>query len=183
MSALSRRDRGFTMLEVLISIVVVAFGMLALARGLARGTAAEFEAVQRTQAINLASNMADRIALNRKQAASYVDSYAPTGAIQDCTGAATTLDRDKCEWNNKLRGENATSGVKLIGAPIAAQGCVEVGTAPNTYVVTVAWQGIESTAAPNSDCGSGAFDAEERRRTYSTLVQVAILSNPPPPGP
>jgi hypothetical protein len=34
---------------------------------------------------------------------------------------------------------------------------------------------VKPTAAPNSDCGENAFDREENRRVFSTVVQIATL--------
>ena len=63
-----------------------------------------------------------------------------------------------------------------IGAPLAARGCVFI-TAPNIYVVAVAWQGVLPTDAADSPCGREAFRAanEKTRRVCSTTFQVATL--------
>ena len=111
-------------------------------------------------------------------AAQYVDDYAPGSTIEDCTAidAADVVGRDKCEVRNRLRGADVFDAAKAIGAPIAARACV-VSTAPNLYVVAVAWQGLLPTDAPDSPCGENAFgsDNEENRRVYSTIFQVATL--------
>ena len=56
-----RAGRGFTLLDVLIVLVVLAFGMLALARTIGRASQEEMEAYQRTQAMTVASELVDRI--------------------------------------------------------------------------------------------------------------------------
>ena len=168
--------RGFTLLEVLIALVVLAFGMLALARTLGRSSQEEMEAYQRTQAMTVASELVDRIRNNPKQATLYVGDYTPTGPIEDCTTLATNdiVGRDQCEFRNHLRGADIFDEEKPIGAPIAARACV-VAAAPNIYVIAVAWQGMLATAPSDSPCGTGAFDKEENRRVYSTVIQVATL--------
>ena len=167
---------GFTLLEVLIALVVLAFGMLALARTIGRSSLQEMEAYQRTQAMTVAAELVDRVRNNPKQAALYIGEYAPTGPVEDCAAVAAddVVGRDQCELRNHLRGADIFDAEKAIGAPIAARACV-VSAAPNIYVIAVAWQGMVPTAPSDSPCGTGAFDKEENRRVYSTMIQIATL--------
>lgn len=173
-----RATRGFTLIEVLVALVLLAFGLLSLARVMGRSAQEEMEAQQRTVAITLAAEMVDRITNNPKQAAQYVDDYVPGSTPEDCTAldAADVVGRDKCEFRNRLLGADVYDAERAIGAPIAARGCV-VTTAPNLYVVAIAWQGLLPTEAPDSACGENAFgsDNERTRRVYSTTFQVATL--------
>jgi type IV pilus assembly protein PilV len=169
-----RGCRGFTLLEVLLALVVLAFGLLALARVIARASASELEAVQRAQAMTIAHAMVDRVNLNRKSAVEYVGDYVPEGPVEDCEAAGPEIvERDRCEWRNLLRGAVVQDGEQPIGAPIAARGCI-AAIAPNVYVIAVAWQGVVPTEAPDNDCGNGDFDGV-LRRVYSTVIQIATL--------
>ena len=60
------RQRGVTMIEVLISIFILTVGMLGAASLQFRMQTAELEAYQRTQAIVLLQDMVARINANRK---------------------------------------------------------------------------------------------------------------------
>lgn len=169
--------RGFTLIEVLVALVMLAFGLLSLARMLARAGEAEMEAVQRTQAMTLAQDIVDRINSNRANALQYVGDYVPGNVLLDCSAAppaVTIADRDRCEWTNQLAGALVLDEGRPVGAPLAARGCI-VATAPNVYVVAVAWQGISPTEAPDNACGAGEFDSEANRRVFSTVVQIATL--------
>ena len=168
-----RAARGFTQLEVLIALVVLAFGLLSLARVQARASVTELEARQRTQAIALVQDMVDRINLNRKHATQYVGEFSPQSA-PSCAAEPTQSARDLCEWRDLLAGAETMDGIRLTGAPIGAQGCV-ANPAPNVYVVAVAWQGVVATGAALSPCGSGDYTNEAERRAFSTIVQIATL--------
>lgn len=174
---MKRSTQGFTLIEILIALIVLAFGMLALARVVGRSAQVELEAYERSVAMTLATEMVDRITNNPKKAASYVATYAPSGPAEDCTALPDPADvvaHDQCEWRNRLRGIDTITGAKGIGAPIAAQGCV-INTAPNIYVVAVAWQGVLPTAGADSPCGANAMGDERLRRVYSTVFQIATL--------
>ncbi|TMG84752.1 MAG: type IV pilus modification protein PilV [Betaproteobacteria bacterium] len=173
---LHSRESGFTLIDILISLFILGFGMLALARVMAQSSLSEVEASQRSQAMTLAQDMAERINLNRKNAAAYVGNYSATwgpGGGADCSGLSG-VEKDACEWQNLLAGGTTLDVRSAIGAPIAALGCV-VNPVPNIYVIAVAWQGMVPTTGSDSVCGANAFDREENRRVFSTVVQIATL--------
>lgn len=184
-----RSGGGFTLLEVLIAIVVFAFGILGLARMQMKTSLASAEAMQRGQVIQLVQDMVDRIASNRSNADAYVQAneIEASGPAEDCTAVAAGAPRDLCEWTNLLRGvaaADAGTGTQL-GSVLGARGCIRqltngAGTTiERSYVVSVAWQGLVSTAAPESDCGEGQFDEEPKRRVYAFTLRIANLGPVP----
>jgi type IV pilus assembly protein PilV len=187
------RSRGVSLLEALITIVILAFGILGLANLQAKMQNAEVESYARSQAIVLLDDMAARVSANRANAAAYV-ALAPTGTPAgtadaqptDCVGAfpAPGADRDVCEWSNALKGSTELSGTIAVGAMIGGRGCVDqlAGMDPPSYRVTVAWQGLSTTIAPNAgiDCAQGSYGADDAyRRVVTKIVAVANLA----PGP
>ena len=62
------RDAGFSLIEVLVSILVLSFGMLGVASLLATSLSGSHTASMRTQAIVLADDLADRMRANRATA-------------------------------------------------------------------------------------------------------------------
>jgi type IV pilus assembly protein PilV len=69
-------------MEVLITVVIMAFGLLGLAGFQVRTSVMEQESYQRVQALLLVQDMAERIYANRANAATYV---------QDGIGASATV--------------------------------------------------------------------------------------------
>lgn len=193
---LPRSQRGISMLEVLISLFIVAIGVLGLAGLQARATNAEFESYQRSQAIILANDMVDRIRMNRVNKGEFknisdsatgdgylgmdgADSYA-----LDCDAAANQAEADLCEWSDVLQGSTETLGANQVGAMIGARGCIfydaatEVAGAPDTglFTVVVAWQGTVDTVAPAVNCGNGLYGAETKRRAVSMAFRLSKLN-------
>ena len=186
---IGRRERGTTMVEILVSIIIVVLGLLGLAGLQSRAAVSEMEAFQRAQAIVLAQDMADRISANRR--AAETDLYVTptplgTGTPAALCGALNGVERDHCEWNRALLGaaEEAPGGVK-VGAMIGARGCVQnLGTTmPRQYLVSVVWQGLVATKEPGATlCGQGEYGDEKTRRAITTVVSIGCLQNDPATG-
>jgi len=183
----SARQRGTSMIEVLVSIVIVVLGLLGLAGLQSHATLAEMESFQRAQAILLLQDMVDRVNANRLNAMGYVTA-TPVGTdegIQDCTVPMPPNLRDLCEWNNALVGAAESNiGGSKVGAMIGARGCVQntVAAMPRQFVVSVVWQGTTPTKAPATICGSGLYGDEATRRAISTTVTIGCLQNNPASG-
>lgn len=172
---------GVTLIEVLVTIIILAFGLLGLAGLQAKVQLVEVESYQRAQAIALLTDMAERISANRAQAASYVVTSIGDQACPESDG--TEVGNDKSQWCNALRGAAEKISGKEVGAMTGARGCVtqvqasdpSAGVcAPGIYQVTVAWQGLHKTAAPAATCGKDAYGADSYRRAISTRVIVGL---------
>lgn len=175
-------QRGTTMIEVLVTIVILTLGLLGMAGLQARLQVSEMESYQRAQALILLEDMANRIKTNRSAAAAYVTS-SPLGAGMTCPVylTPTVQQLDASEWCNALQGAAETTGGSKVGAMIGGRGCVESLVA-NEYLVTVAWQGMAALSAPPSTvtCGQGAYDGgactgDRCRRAITTVVRIGTL--------
>lgn len=177
---MKRQQSGFTMIEVLVTIAILVVGLLGLAAMQTLSTLAELESYQRSQALVLVRDMADRMSANKAQIVDYVGNDYGL-AEDDCSGylATPSYKLDLCEWNNQLNGssEQADAGTRNVGAMIGARGCV-VRVDPVTFLVTVAWQGLSRAGVPAELCGAGAYGDDENRRTVSMVVRVALLNAP-----
>jgi type IV pilus assembly protein PilV len=180
-----RSQRGASMIEVLVTMVIIAFGLLGMAGLQTRLQMSEMESYQRSQALLLLNDMANRIAVNRTAAVagSYdVPAAAPLGAGMACPAAGTPAQRDLNEWCNALQGAAEVSGGASVGAMVGGRGCVE--SVDGDFLVTVAWQGLTPIAAPPASvaCGANDYNAAGSacvndlcRRTVTTLIRIATL--------
>jgi type IV pilus assembly protein PilV len=170
------KQGGFAMIEVLVTMLIMAFGLLGYVGLQARTTLSQIEAYQRSQALLLVNDMAQRMTLNRKNAAAYVGNDIGTTAQTDCASKATLALRDLCEWSLLIQGASEVDSTnKKLGAITGAQACI-TSPAANTYLITLTWQGVQATGAPKAICGKDGYSSENTRRTVNTVVQIADLA-------
>jgi type IV pilus assembly protein PilV len=171
-----RGGRGFILLEVLVTIVILAIGLLGIAGLQARATVAESEGYQRAQALVLAQDMVDRVYANRDQAATYVQNdVGASGTVSVCAG--TVAQKDVCEWGNLLIGASESAGGSSVGTLLGGRGCITAGGA-NEYFVTVVWQGLVTTSADTTvACGLDQYSDNRLRRFITTRVVISTLNN------
>lgn len=180
------RQSGAALIEVLVSILIVSFGVLALAGLQTKMNAALLESFQRAQALTLLEDMTQRMQANQNMSANYIVASVGTGDSQptDCSTLTTRHEQDRCEWSNALKGASVTSGGENVGAMTGARGCIEQLQAPNPaagmcqpgiYRVTVAWQGFNGTVAPAVSCGTGEYgDDDSYRKAVSARVVIPL---------
>lgn len=188
----ARRERGASLIEVMVTVVIIVLGLLGLAGLHARLQTSEMESYQRSQALLLLNDMSSRMSINRAGVAAYAlaaPTAAPLGAGMVCPVTVGTLtQRDVSEWCAALQGaaETTGAGANRVGAMIGGRGCIEEVEPNREYRVTVVWQGLTAVGAPpdNVTCGADAFDTADGtgvcvddacRRYVTTLVRIANL--------
>ena len=168
------------MLEVLVTLLILAIGMLGLASLQGRAHTSELESYQRGQALILLQDMASKMEGNGANAASYVTGAVGTSTTDaaDCTTLGTRAAVDKCDWSKALKGSSETQGGSTTkqGAMINGRGCVATTAVTDVYMVSVVWQGLTATAVPTTTCGTGSYDSEASRRAVTTIVRIPDLS-------
>lgn len=192
------RQSGFSMIEVLVSLLILVFGLLGLLGLQARAQIAELESYQRGQALILLQDMVGRLNANRKAAGCYATiTITPSGALGTgyggtpvCTaGSGTVATRavaniDLAAWNNALLGTGETKGGASVGSIVGARGCVTFDPLTNIYRIAVAWQGMAPTVSPATAdalavCGLNAYHSaggsDALRREVSVSMRIANL--------
>lgn len=176
-------QRGTSMIEVLVTMIILVIGLLGLAGLQARLQSSEMEAYQRAQALVLLNDMASRIATNRSKADDYVTGTdAPLGVDAACsTSTASRQESDAGDWCRALQGEGETLGNSSVGAMVGGRGCVE-DLGSGEYLVTVAWQGLTPISAPIPACGQNRYNGGTActgdlcRRVITTVVRIGNLT-------
>jgi type IV pilus assembly protein PilV len=191
--AMSFRSRGFSMLEVLITLVILAFGLLALINLQIKLQMNEVESYQRGQALMLLNDMAARLQahplsplltsgdVERLQDYLTGESWVGVDGLS-CADDFVQAADDCAGWDELLEGAAVEqSGGGNAGAMAGARGCVtqvqeaDLGFGvcrPPIYRISVSWQGLYKSAAPAVDCAADQYGDEGYRRTVSTLVVV-----------
>mgnify|MGYP006380521659 FL=1 len=182
MLMISGPNKGFSLIEVLVTILILMIGLLGLAGLQVRALTSQMESYQRSQALILLKDMADRIEENRINAADYVTTTPLGTGFGTCAASGVGSAGDLCEWHNALLGaaEVDSSGNK-VGAMIGARGCIYQTAAaasgvPGEFLVAVAWQGLNNTAAPAVDCGINEYGNEALRRVVTLPISIANLN-------
>jgi type IV pilus assembly protein PilV len=189
------RQKGMTLVEILVSIVILLIGLLGLAGLIVRSNQGEMESYQRIQALQLLQDMSERLRANGAAASCYSDGATGltlgTGRNEDiplCTASSTTqqqkdmAQRDLEEWDASLKGgSEITAYSSKAGAMIGAIGCISYDSALDEYLIAVSWQGLMPTSGPELadgspfPCGNGLYGDEVLHRAVTTKVSLREL--------
>ncbi len=187
MRTMTYRENGVTLVEVLISMVILAVGLMSLVVLHGRLHLLQVEAYQRSQALVLVEDLASRMYLNRDDVASYVTAAGPIGGtLANCpTTTATRAEADLTEWCETLVGGSESLGGTDVGAMVGGRACVQ-DLGGNQYLLTVAWQGAAPVSAPPASvtCAANLYNSpggtpcanDQCRRVITTVVRLANLT-------
>lgn len=200
MNARPRRNSGFSMIEVLVSMIIILVALLGIAALQGRAQVAELEAQQRAMALILLSDISDRMTANKQTLTCFTvtddtvagtpyigvagDDDALLTACAASTAAYNTLaDTALSDIDDLLEGAAETAGGANVGGMIGARACIsynsgtELTGQPGTglFTVAVSWQGMADLVAPAVNCAKDMYGTEEKRRTVSTTFRMADL--------
>jgi type IV pilus assembly protein PilV len=147
-SLFSQRQKGFGLLEVLVTVVILAIGLLGLAGLQAIGLNFNHSAYNRSQATTLAYDIVDRMRANPAAINSYTGAPVQTAncvAVAGCT-PIQMAQHDLWEWQNAI---DAT----LSPGNIAAGAVGTITPNGTIFTVSINWDenrdGLVNAADPN----------------------------------
>lgn len=193
------RQRGFSMLEILISMFIMAVGLLGLVGMQAVAQKSELESYQRAQALIILGDIIDRINTNRKGATCYAITTNTTSGTPylgtstggnhynvagfSCPAAATIpaaqtrAQFDLSAIDGILQGSAEQIGSGQVGAMIGARACIGFDTTTQSYSVAVAWQGISGTTSPAGWTNAPAVASKCALNLYGDDTQRRVVWN------
>lgn len=144
-------SKGVSLVEALVALLVLSVGMLGIAALYVESLRSGRSALARSQAVVLASDMADRIRANPSGGADYAKGVDDQGtANSDCVqggagcDSSTMAAHDIAMWYQSVDSR--------AGAPTSLPGgrcsiTVDTSTAPTTYAITISWSESGQTTA------------------------------------
>lgn len=169
-------QRGVTLIESLVAIVVMALGILGILGVQMRTLTDTQTGVRRAQAIRLIEDMGERMKVNPNALANinaYVTAFADTPTLPNCASgcnAAQLATYDVAAWKRIVR-ENLPTGQASIFVPPAESG-LATGLGRQLGVM-IAWRENERAGTKTDD-----IDATKVRAADGTFSAGATLACP-----
>ncbi len=134
------RQRGFTMVESLVALVVLSVGLLGIAGLYVTSLRTGRTALIRTQAVNLVSDMGDRIRANGRARGAYATAVYSGGPVEhdcvvnaNCTAAELAED-DLARWITSVDATLPSPVATVAYTAAAATGL------PDQFQISLTWQ-------------------------------------------
>jgi type IV pilus assembly protein PilV len=166
----ARAQRGISLVEVLVTVLVLSIGILGVSGLGAFGKRATFEAVQRSTASELAYALLEEMRGNKAAIATVYLAVGPLGRGSrgaepmpacDVLGAGCTADQFAAHslwaWERMLDSGWETAGGNDTGGLIEATACIDgpAGGGEGVYSVTIVWRGTTLISDPAVNaCGA-----------------------------
>ena len=134
----SRAQKGFSLVEVLIALVIMSVGMLGIAGLYVQSMQAGRTSMFRHHAVTLAGDVADRIRANPTAGAAYNHAANATGTNNNCVAQGTDCTAAQMAANDIFTWQNQADDT-LPGGDVAVAFTAAAGNNPPTYQITITW--------------------------------------------
>ena len=128
----NKQQRGFSLVEVLIALIIMSVGMLGIAGLYVQSMQAGRTAMFRHQAVTLAGDVADRIRANPRAGIA----YAGFGANNNCVAAGVDCNEAQMAANDIFIWDQEALGSLPSGDVIVAYDGAAI---PPLYTITIQW--------------------------------------------
>jgi type IV pilus assembly protein PilV len=186
------RQHGFSLIELLVSLVIFSVGLLAVAGLQTVSKSANFESLQRTSASHIANGLLEDMRTNGKGINMYLASADLGGTViaaepvPNCSSMGATCNAAQKAVHDLWFWESVIDGAHEVGAEGASGGLVQptlcidgpVGGGPGIYTVSVAWRGgvsLSDSGLNTCGDGSGKYGAGN---AFRRMVQMPTFLDP-----
>jgi type IV pilus assembly protein PilV len=187
-----KTQHGVTLIEVLVTLVIISIGILGTASLQVVSKRANFAAVQRTSAAHLANDYLERMRGNRSALENYLvadslggESLGATPA-KDCTADGVSCANselasyDQWQWEQQLDGAMERIGTANAGGLLEPSACVvgPAGGVDGVYEVAIAWRGNAEHVNPTiHGCGEGSSKYGDTNEFRHVLVMQTYIDD------
>lgn len=176
------------MIESLIAVVVLGVGLLGIGLLQLQSKHLNLQAIQRSEASMLASEIIERMRNNRGNLASYIGAFGG-GTITDapepdCTKVAKCTStelagHDLWQWEQAIDGAAELRSGSKTGGLNMATGCITgpAGGVTGVYTISIVWRGRNSSQNVSANAcgtGSGKYDEASGDNAYRRLLSMDI---------
>ncbi len=186
-----RLQPGFSLIEMLVALVVFSVGLLAIAGMQTMSKQANFEALQRTAASQIAYGLLEDMRVNGDAIGTYLAAGemgvgtrggepAPNCSAGTVCNGEQKASHDLWFWEQVLDGNLEMAGDAGGGGLVLPTMCINgpAGGGAGIYVVTVAWRGTASITNMNGNaCGTagGNYGADNE---FRRIMQIPTYIDP-----
>ncbi len=182
-------QRGFSLIELLIALVIFSVGLLAVAGLQTVSKQSNYESLQRTAASQIAYGLLEEMRTNGNGIGTYLAAPDLGGGrvrlepLPNCTfgaecNAAQKAAHDLWFWERVLDGDFETNAGVGTGGLLLPSLCITGPGGPGVYTVTIVWRGAASlTGGIQNACGtaSGNYGANNE---FRRVLQIPTYLDP-----
>jgi len=155
------QQRGATLIEVMVAMIVLAIGILGIAALQVTSVQANYSSYYRSQATLMAADITDRMRANR--ALAIAGNYAIATAPASSTGNSVTgsqAEKDKAQWLNQL----------AASLPEGTGSIVKDGN--NVFTVTIQWNDARGRIDRKSSEVQGTANPEDAVQKFTYRARL-----------
>ena len=186
-----RAGAGFSLIEMLVALIIFSVGLLSIAGLQTVSKQANFEALQRTTASQVAYGLLEDMRVNGDAIGAYLAAGELGGGSRgaepapDCSGGSTCNSVQKAAhdlwfWEQVLDGNMEVRNNAGTGGLVMPALCITgpAGGGAGVYNVTIAWRGTASLSNGNASACGTASGNYGTGNEFRRILQVPTFIDP-----